>query len=154
MAHHYFDSSALIKRYVAEAGTPWVQDLCLPTVGHVIYTVHVSGAEIVAALFHRVRMGMLSLADAQAASAQFKSDLHSDYQIVEVTESLIDRALALSEKHALRGYDSVQLAAALELHTLRAQLSLPPITFISADDALNAVARAEGLSVDNPNHHA
>lgn len=32
---------------------------------------------------------------------------------VAVTERLVDRADALAQSHALRGYDSIQLAAAL-----------------------------------------
>ncbi len=153
MAHLYFDSSALVKLYIAEVGTGWVQGLCAPTAGHVIYTVRISGAEIVAALFRRARTGALSPSDAQAAAAQFKADLYNDYQIIEVTDALVDRAMALAEKHGLRGYDSIQLAAALELQTLRASLSLLSITFISADDALNNAAVADGLNAENPNSH-
>lgn len=85
MAHYYFDSSALVKRYVAEVGTAWVQALCAPAAGHVLYTVRISGAEIIAALFRRARTGTLSSADAQAAATQFKADFRGDYQIVEVT---------------------------------------------------------------------
>ena len=153
MAHYYFDSSALVKRYVAEVGTSWVQALCAPTTGHVLYTVRISGAEIIAALFRRARTGTLSSADAQAAATQFKADFRGDYQIVEVTEILVDRAMTLAEQHGLRGYDSVQLATALELQALRAVRSLPPLTFVSADDVLNSVAMTEGLAVENPNNH-
>jgi hypothetical protein len=153
MAHLYFDSSALVKLYIAETGTGWLQGLCAPTAGHAIYTARISGAEIVAALFRRARTGALSLSDAQTVSVQFKSDFHGGYQVVEVTEALVDRAMALAEKHGLRGYDAVQLAAALELQTLRALLSLSSVTFISADDTLNSAAIAEGLIVDNPNSH-
>ena len=153
MAHQYFDSSALVKRYVAEVGAAWVQGLCAPTAGHIIYTVRISGAEIVAALFRRLRVGAISITDAQAAAVQFRADFRNDYQIVEVTEALIDRAMTLAEEHGLRGYDSVQLAAALELQTLRASLSLPPVTFISADEMLNKAAIAEGLQAENPADH-
>jgi hypothetical protein len=150
MAHFYLDSSALVKRYIAEAGTPWMQTLCAPSADHVLYTVRITGAEIIAALFRRARAGALSITDVQTAAGQFRFDFHGDYQIVEVTEALIDRAMALAEKHGLRGYDSVQLAAALELQALRASFALPPITFVSADDLLNGSALAEGLAVENP----
>ncbi len=83
MAHHYFDSSALVKRYVAEVGTTWVQSLCAPSAGHNLYTVRISGAEIIAAFFRRLRTGTLSSADAQAAALQFTADFRADYQIVE-----------------------------------------------------------------------
>jgi hypothetical protein len=46
---------------------------------------------------------------------------------------------------------TLQLAAALELQTVRVANSLSPITFVCADDKLNAAAAAEGVSVENPN---
>jgi hypothetical protein len=70
---------------------------------------------------------------------------------VEVKDALIDMAMSLAEKHALRGYDSVQLAAALSLQQVRASLSLPTMIFVSADNRLNASAQAESLPVENPN---
>jgi len=62
-------------------------------------------------------------------------------------------AISLVQNHGLRGYDAVQLAAALEVHADRMQLGLPPLVFCSADRALNKAALAEGLAVDNPNTH-
>lgn len=61
--------------------------------------------------------------------------------------------MTLAEKHGLRGYDSVQLAAAVELQIVRNSLSLSGITFVCADDHLNVAAVAEGLLVENPNNH-
>ena len=151
MPHYYLDSSALVKRYVAEAGTPWGIDLCAADAGHDLYTVRISGAEIVAALFLRARTGTLELTDAQAAATQFQSDFRRRYQVVEVTEQLVDLAMTLAERHGLRGYDSVQLAAALVMRAAREALALSAITFVCADDRLNAAAMAEGLSVENPN---
>lgn len=151
MAHYYFDSSAVVKRYVSEIGTAWIRGLFTASDNHTIYLVRISGAEIVAALFRRARTGSIAVSDAQAAATQFKNDFQNRYQIVEVTEQLIDSAMMLAEKHTLRGYDSVQLAAAVELQTVRATLSLPPLVFVCADDQLNVVAVDEGLSVENPN---
>ncbi|MGO9469479.1 MAG: hypothetical protein ACLQIB_44780 [Isosphaeraceae bacterium] len=48
----------------------------------------------------------------------------------------------------MRGYDAVQLAAALQVHS-----QIPSLTLLSADADLNAAAVAEGLSVDDPNNH-
>ena len=61
--------------------------------------------------------------------------------------------MALAEKHALRGYDAVQLAAALEVQSQRIEDELPPPELISADTALNDAALLEGLKVDDPNNH-
>lgn len=153
MAHYYLDSSALVKLYAAETGTAWVTTLCAPATGHTINLVRITGAELIAALFRRVQVGSLTLADAQLAAARFRRDLNSRYEIIEVTEALVNDAMRLAETHALRGYDSVQLAAALELQSVRAAFALPPLTFVCADQRLNAVATAEGLMVENPNDH-
>ena len=153
MGHYYLDSSALVKRYVAEAGTGSVINLCATSADHTLYTVRISGAEIIAALFLRVRTGTLAESDAQAAATQFKADFRDRYQIVEATQQLVDLAMTLAEKHGLRGYDSIQLAAALALQAARDSLSLSTITFVCADDKLNAAAIAEGLAVENPDVH-
>lgn len=140
------------KRYIAETGTDWVYNLCSEP-DNTLYVARISGAEIVAALFRQVRTGMLTMADAQAAAIQFKADFRNRYQIVEITEALIDTAMAIAEKHSLRGYDSVQLAAALELQNVRTSLSLSALTFVCADDQLNTAAKIENLLVKNPNHY-
>ncbi len=36
MGHYYFDSSALVKRYVAETGTDWMNWLCAVSAGHIM----------------------------------------------------------------------------------------------------------------------
>ena len=153
MTHYYLDSSALVKRYAAEQGTAWIENLCDAGSGHTIYIVRISGAEIVAALFRQVRVGSLALSDAQAQTAQFKADLPYDYAIVEVTESLVGTAMTLAERYGLRGYDAVQLAAALELGAALAASGLVAPTFVCADADLNTAAAAEGLPADNPNAH-
>jgi predicted nucleic acid-binding protein len=153
VGHYYFDSSALVKRYVAEVGTEWVTDLCAADAGHTLYTVRISGAEIIAALYLRARTGTLAAPDAQTAAEQFKTDFRDRYQIVEITEPLVDSAMTLAERRGLRGYDSVQLASALALQAARDALTLSTVTFVCADDRLNAAATAEGLAVENPNTH-
>ena len=61
--------------------------------------------------------------------------------------------MTLAEQHGLRGYDAVQLAAALGLHAVRHMGGLPPMTFVSADSDLNTAAQTEGLIVDDPIAH-
>jgi hypothetical protein len=50
----------------------------------------------------------------------------------------------LAEKHALRGYDAVQLASALKANEERVSNGLSPLTVVSADTELNDAAHAEG----------
>ena len=151
--HTFFDSSALVKRYVEEPGTGWIVDICSAEAGNTLYTARISGAEIAAALCRKVREGTLAAPDLQIALNQFKADFRRRYQIVEITEQIVDSAMILVERHALRGYDGVQLAAALELHTVRSSLTLSPIHFVCADERLNQAAEREGLLVENPSLH-
>lgn len=153
MMHYYLDSSALVKRYVREAGTDWILERCDPDSSHTIYTVRISGAEIVAAFFRRVRTRTLGTARARAATTQFKADFGTEYQIVEASSQVVELAMDLAERHGLRGYDSVQLAAALLLHDVRESVSLSPIHFVCADNKLNDIAAIEGLPVKNPNDY-
>jgi uncharacterized protein len=53
----------------------------------------------------------------------------------------------------LRGYDAVQLAAALTTNDERISRGLLPLIFVSADTELNDAAQAEGLAIENPNNY-
>ena len=72
-------------------------------------------------------------------------------QTIELTPSVIQRAMSVAETHGLRGYDAVQLAAALEVNAIARNSGLTSIIFVSADNELNAIATSEGLAVENPN---
>jgi uncharacterized protein len=148
VAAYFLDSSTVVKRYVREVGSAWVQALAAPTAGHTLFLARITLAETVAAVTRRERSAQLSAQDAATALADFQYDFVHQYRVVEISEPLVMRAAALARKHALRGYDAVQLAAALEVHS-----QAPSLTFLSADAGLNAAASAEGLLVDDPNSH-
>jgi predicted nucleic acid-binding protein len=150
---YYLDSSALVKRYISETGSAWVSGLFDPALNHEVFIAAITPVEIVAAITRRARGGTITSADAATACDLFRSDLQTNYQIVELTNGLVTRAMALAETHALRGYDAVQLAAALEVNALCVENDLPAITFVSADNDLNVVAASEGLDIENPNIH-
>ena len=61
--------------------------------------------------------------------------------------------MRLANTHALRVYDAVQLAAALEINQKEQDAGFAPVTLISADQALNDAGTAEGLTVEDPNTH-
>lgn len=153
MAAYFFDSSAIVKRYVQETGTTWVCNILDPGTESTIYTARIAGAEVAAAIAKRRRTGDLSPQNASSAVQQFRSEFSALYWIVEITAAVVSRAMDLTETYTLRGYDAVQLAAALEVNVVRLASSLPPLIFVCADGDLNAAAEAEGLSVENPNTH-
>ena len=153
MAAYYLDTSALAKRYVQEAGTAWVLNLTDVITGHDLYTVPVTGPEMIAALFRKARTGDISLDEATRSAGNFRTDWQQQYQIVEVTASIADQAMELAEKHGLRGYDAVHLAVAFTLQQMRELMELPPLTFVSADVQQLEAAAAEGLPVEDPSEH-
>ena len=154
MAVYYLDTSALVKRYVQETGSRWVLEIANDHAGNDLYVSRITGPEMISALFRKVRNGEVDAEDATRAAVDFRADLTGQYQIIEVTEAISNRAMGLAQQRAARGYDAVQLATALELHLTRVGLSLPNLTFISADIALNAMAQSEGLITADPNVHA
>jgi predicted nucleic acid-binding protein len=153
VAVYFFDSSALVKRYVQERGSAWVRSLMAPQAGHALYVARITAVEVVAAIARRQRGGALTATDAMRALTDFQYDLTHQYRLVEITPLLITEAMRLATTYALRGYDAVQLAAARTIEAVRAAHGLPPLSLVSADDALNTAARAETLTVDDPNTH-
>jgi uncharacterized protein len=115
--------------------------------------VRITLVELVSAITRRQRNGDLTLDAATAALSDVKADFASDYQIIEVTATLVTAASALAEKHALRGYDAVQLAASMEVNAAYVSAGQPSIILISADLDLNTASVAERLNVDDPNTH-
>ncbi len=150
MAVYFIDSSALVKRYVNEVGTTFVTSITDPAAGHHTYVARITGAEVIAALARRGRAGDVSAAALAAALGQFRQEFETVYRIVEMTSALLSDAMHLAETRALRGYDAVQLAAALRVNAECVALRLSS-TLISADADLNAAATAEGLAVEDPN---
>ena len=106
----YLDASALVKRYVRERGSDDVNALMTAAVA--VATSLVSRAEVAAALARAVRGRVLDEDAGQRARRKFKQDW-ADLARVPVTEALAARADSLAWSHGLRGYDAVQLAAAL-----------------------------------------
>jgi predicted nucleic acid-binding protein len=153
VALYFLDTSTVVKRYILEIGTAWVQALTAPTAAHSLFVARVTLAETVAAVARRERGGTLDPADAATALADFQFDFSRQYRVIEVSAGLVGRASSLALRHALRGYDAVQLSAAMEASRMCQAMGLGPITVISADLELNAAAAAEGLPVDDPNMH-
>ena len=60
----------------------------------------------------------------------------------------------MTQNYRLRGYDAVQLAAALTANAVLTSAGLSPLIFAAADDDLLNAARAEGLAAENPNLHS
>ena len=153
MAVFYADSSVLVKRHVNEIGSGWVQQLCDPVQQHTIITVRLSTVEVISALNRRVRESTLSQPLYRAIHDDFLALCRTQYRIVVLGSALFTRARSLLERHPLRTYDALHLAAALLADRRVVASGIAPLTFLAADQRLLTAAAAEGLVTDNPLAH-
>lgn len=153
MVNRFFlDTSALIKRYTMESGSKWVQALTTPTAGRKIVLSEISLAEFAAAIAgkHRAPRG-ISRHERDRTLVLFLNHCRRQYELTNVSRSIIDRAVHLTQNHKLRGYDAVQLASALVVNKSLIAAGALPLTFVAADRDLLTAASASGLSTENPN---
>jgi uncharacterized protein len=144
----FVDSSALVKRYVREAGSVWLVN---EIVRHQVYISQLTPIEITAAFRRRFQQGEISEFLFHQSRHRFLTHLEQDqYAILEMRQNIVDEALRLLFHHSVRAYDAAQLATALIAinAAMRSRLM-----FVTADSQLERVARAEGLQTDNPLNH-
>jgi len=150
---YFLDSSALVKRYVTEIGSTWIRALTTPDARNPLIIARITWVEVLSALARRKRAGSLTSDDVAQAIRAFRYDMNMQYQVSELDPPLAEAAGELVTQHPLRAYDAVQLASALRVQSDLVRTEAPALTFLTADDRLVAVAHAEGLLTDNPNHH-
>ena len=134
----YLDTSALVKLYVAE-------DSSVDVRAHVRRAEQVASSRVAypearSALARRHREGAITAKGLRRAVSALDRDMGS-LVVVELYGGVARIAGELAERHALRGFDAIHLASALELARLLG--SLP--RFVSFDDRQSEAAAAEGL---------
>jgi len=143
----YLDTSALVQRYLPEAGSLWVRRIMEAAR---IAIAEFGIVEFAAALARRTRMGELDSQLRDDLLEAFLQDVEG-YWVAHATRSTVLLAVDLTRSHPLRAYDAVQLASALVLAEALRPYGRPAPTFVSADARLCEAAPREGLEVINPN---
>jgi len=153
VAEYFFDSSALVKAYVAEQGTHWVRTI-LDDPQHSISISGLAEVEVISALTRRFNEGDLTRSELDQACDELSQDC-ATFSIVDVTGQILEAAVRSARNYSLRAYDAVQLASAIAVRTALAVPAgnVPDFTLVSADHALNDAARLDGLRVEDPNIH-
>lgn len=139
----YLDSSALVKRYVRESESDAVIARMDDAVA--VATSLVTRAEVAAALAQAVRDRRMDDRGAKRAYREFSREW-PDLGRVPVTDALVERAGALAWEHGLRGYDAVQLAAALTFQDVIDPLGYG-VLFAAFDDRLREAAARAGMKI-------
>ena len=149
MSLYFFDSSALIKRYLVEVGSPWIRSLLLPKARNTIVIAEIAPIEVASSLARRVREHHLTQRDALFIQRNFLTHIKRQYQVISLSGNVAKLSRALLFRSSLRTLDAIQLASAIQF----SQTIKLPVTFISADQKLLAAAQAEGFAADDPNAH-
>jgi len=134
----FCDTSALIKLYISEEYSEQLKAE-VEKAGSVAVC-RVSWAEAHAALCRRAREVKEDAPLIEQAKAALARDWPS-YVVLEVNQSLVELAGEYADTFALRGYDSIQLAAAAETQ----RIANTPVTFACFDIRLNKAAKILGL---------
>jgi predicted nucleic acid-binding protein len=148
MANYFFDSSALVKRYVEEPGSAWVDELIQRSPPGSVLLSRLAELEVVSALVRRSRAGDLCETELKAAVGLLKADLDGRFEIIELSRAPMTRAVDVVRTHALRAADAIQLSSALIAKASRSSGS--DFALVSADMELNEAAKKEGMKAINP----
>lgn len=140
----YWDSSALIKKYLKEDGSDTV--LQWLSIDPVLTTSQLTYAEVHATFARKLRNKDISPKTYEGTCSLFESDWKA-MVIVRMEDKLLPKISSLLTRHPLRGADSVHLASALYVSEYSRCKSLP---FACADKKLLQAAIDEGLSEWNP----
>jgi len=147
----FFDTSALVKRYVYENGSGWVKDTTSLENNNPIILSHITWVEVLSAFTRLNREKRLSEVDLDESIEIFQYDWNFQYNSIEVDDFIIKQSGNLVKKYPLRAYDSIQLASALKLNSVFLITTPSAYHFVSADKRLIDVAQKEGLETINPN---
>ena len=142
MTWAYFDTSALIKRYVDEEGRREVLQLLRR---HQCVASAVLSVELRSALRRRVTDGSLDARRVPEILKRFAAD-REFWALVEVTSEVLQAAEKLVAAHPLRTLDAIHVASA-ELFADR--LAGSELTFVSADARQTAVAAGMGMATED-----
>jgi len=154
VADYYLDASAVVKRYADEPGSNWVRQITDPNAPHTILLAEITLAEVAAALSAKHRApGGITQQQRDRILSRFLQDCAEQCVLLSVDRLVIDRAVELTQRYRLRGYDAVQLATALVASTVLQSQNLPAPIFVASDSDLLTAARAEQILVENPSEN-
>jgi len=135
----FCDTSALLKLYIVESGSEALKARVVDA--EAVAVCRVAWAEAHAALSRRAREVPGDAPVIEQAKAALAQDWPR-FVVMEVDQALVERAGNYADTFALRGYDSIQLAAAFEA----GRIAQSPICFACFDARLNKAADVLGMA--------
>ncbi len=145
---YFLDTSALIKLYVQESGSDWVQK---QLDNRFLFISRLACQEIQHTLKSAQKKESLKPIDAHKIIQSFRNHLKTHFYVVERNQELCSIEAELLSQYSLKMDHVIQLASALLIKPHLDKVGTRLI-FVSADDLLLEIAKAENLETENPNH--
>jgi uncharacterized protein len=99
MVNTYFlDTSALVKRYLVEIGTPWIQTITNPATQNTLLISRLTCVEISSAIARRKREATLTSEQAIQLNVIVQDHFTTQYQIIELNSRITDLARELCDR--------------------------------------------------------
>jgi predicted nucleic acid-binding protein len=136
----YADTSALVKRYIREAGSDQVTSEFEQA--RSIATAAITQVEMASALAKAVQLGWVSEPSITQAWQDFLVHWQA-YVRLPITTNVVERAAALAWQYHLRAYDALHLACALVWQDIMQE----EVVFACFDNNLLEAARQAGLKI-------
>ncbi len=151
MPTFYLDTSALLKRYKSEEGSPLIDRLfkLLEKPGNKAAISFLTILEAIATGRRLLKGKVIEEGDFADLVRSFLADTNRYFVLRGLDVKPFVRAIELALAHSLRTADALQLATALELRAVL-ERSGEKLIFIADDQELFEAAKKEGLEVINP----
>ena len=137
----YFDTSALVKKYISETGSENADKLFLSA--SEIYISIIGHVEAVSSFRRLLLEKEIKKKDYELLKSEIAQDFKY-FNVIDVSSEIVYDAVKVIDKYQLKSLDSLHLAAALAVKT-------DIDYFISSDQKLLKAAENEGFKVINPN---
>ncbi len=147
MALYYLETSALVKLYVLEPGTDQLLQLAYNSAENRLAVLALSPVEVRSAIRRRERAGDIDPKAAVLLLDRLQQHLQTRFLRQVLNDTVLDSAMEMIDRYALRAFDAIQLAGCLALRTA---VGTETLTFVCADKQLLEAARSELLSVLDP----
>lgn len=136
----FFDTSALIKRYIDEPGTSLIENIFRESDS--IFVSAISEIEAHSTFKRLLVEKAVSPSDYLVLKEEFGMDFRH-FNVIPMDDPVIENAKKMIENHRLKTLDSIQLGSALSL--------IDEIdAFICSDEKLIRAAKKEGFETVNP----
>lgn len=145
----FFDSSAVVKAFAVEPGSPMVH-ASIARLGGRLYLTHAVALEVLGTLAKKRRANLLTNAEYRVARTQFLQALRGALNLLEVRLADFADGYELVDRHRQIGAGAMDVLHVASALRLQAANRSEPLVVASSDRAFLSLANAVGLRTFDP----